>query len=74
MPPSVAILRYSGYRARGVCALQSSGFNKPTPLHILLADAIEMHGVYILIKLLNQFGIVSSLDTHDRFVTAIAEL
>ena len=24
MPQSVAVLRYSGYRARGVCALQSS--------------------------------------------------
>ena len=50
-------------------------FNKPTPLHILLADAVEMHGgSRLLIKLLNQFGIVSSTDTHDRFVTAIAEL
>ena len=46
-----------------------------TPLHILLADAVEMHGgSRLLIKLLNQFGIVSSTDTHDRFVTAIAEL
>ena len=26
MPLSVAILRYSGYRAHGVCALQSSSF------------------------------------------------
>ena len=26
MPQSVAVLRYSGYRARGVCALQSSSF------------------------------------------------
>ena len=52
-----------------------TNFNKPTPLHILLADAVEMHGgSRILIKLLNQFGIVSSTDTHDRFVTAIAEL
>ena len=25
-PHSVAILRYSGYRARGVCALQSSSY------------------------------------------------
>ena len=50
-------------------------FNNPTPLHILLADAVEMHGgSRLLIKLLNQFGIVSSTDTHDRFVTAIAKL
>ena len=48
--------------------------NKPTKFHILLADAIEMHGgSRVLIKLLNQFGIVSSTDTHDRFLTAIAE-
>ena len=26
VPQSVAILRYSGYRARGVCALQSSSY------------------------------------------------
>ena len=48
--------------------------NKPTKFHILLADAVEMHGgSRVLIKLLNQFGIVSSTDTHDWFVTAIAE-
>jgi predicted MPP superfamily phosphohydrolase len=46
---------------------------KPTNFHIL-ADAIEMHGgSTVLNKLLNQFGIVSSTDTHDRFVTAVAE-
>jgi hypothetical protein len=33
-----------------------------------------MHGgSRVLIKLLNQVGIVSSTDTHDRFVTAVAE-
>jgi hypothetical protein len=33
-----------------------------------------MHGgSRVLNKLLNQFGIVSSTDTHDRFVTAVAE-
>ena len=49
--------------------------NKPTPMHILMADAVEMHGgSRVLIKLLNQFGIVASSDTHDRFVTTIAEL
>ena len=26
IPQSVVVLRYSGYRARGVCALQSSSF------------------------------------------------
>ena len=34
-----------------------------------------MHGESrLLINLLNQFGIVSSTDIHDRFVTAIDEL
>ena len=50
--------------------------NKPTKFHVILADAIEMHGgSRVLIKLLNQFGMVSSTDTHDRliFVTAVAE-
>ena len=42
--------------------------------HVILADATEMRGgSRVLIKLLNQFGMVSSTDTHDRFVTAVAE-
>ena len=34
VPRSVAILRYSGYMARGVCALQSSSFNLSLPLDV----------------------------------------
>ena len=48
---------------------------KPTPIHTLLTDAVEMYGgSRNLIRLLNQFGVVASTDTHDRFVTSIAEL
>ena len=46
---------------------------RPTLLHTLLADTIEMcGGSRKLLKILNQFGAVSSPDTHDRFVTDVA--
>ena len=47
---------------------------KPTPLHTLLPDVIEVcGGSGNLIKILNQLGAVSSTDTHDRFVIKVAE-
>ena len=47
---------------------------KPTPLHTLLADVIEVcGGSRNLIKILNQLGAVSSTDTPDHFVIAVAE-
>jgi len=43
-------------------------------LDILLADVVEVcGGSRNLIKIRDQFGAVSSTDTHDRFVTAVAE-
>ena len=51
-----------------------TNLRKPTPLHTLLADVIEVcGGSRNLIKILNQLGAVCSTDTHDRFVTAVAE-
>ena len=48
---------------------------QPPPLHNLLADAVEVSGgSRQLLKLLNRLGCVSSPDTHDRYVTSIAEL
>ena len=45
-----------------------------SPLHYILADAIELYGgARKLIKLFNRLGIVCSTDTHDRIVTEIAE-
>ena len=47
---------------------------KPTTLHVLLADVVEMcGGSRILIKILNQQGVAASADTHDRFVTCVSE-
>ena len=44
-------------------------------MHILMVDAVEVHGSsWVLIKLLDQFGVVASTDKHDRFVTTRAEL
>ena len=42
---------------------------RPTLLHTLLADTIEMLVGHISCI---QFGVVSSPDTHDRFVTDVA--
>ena len=47
----------------------------PTAIHILLAETIEMcGGSQKLMKLCNQFGISSSVDTHERYVTEIVEM
>ncbi len=46
---------------------------QPLPLHLLLADTIEVcGGSRKLMKIFNQLGAVCSPDTHDRFVTEIA--
>ena len=46
---------------------------RPTLLHTILADTVEVcGGSRKLIKVFNQFGAVSSPDTHDRFVTDVA--
>ena len=48
--------------------------NKPTLLHVMLADVVEMcGGSRNLIKILNQLGVVASPDMHDRFVTNVSE-
>ena len=44
---------------------------KPTLLHILLADIVEMCGGSR--NLLNQLGAVASSDTHNWFVTSVSE-
>ena len=55
--------------------LYCSNTQKPTVIHVLLADTIEVcGGSRKLIQILNQFGAVSSSDTHDRFVTEIARI
>ena len=47
---------------------------KPTMLHVLLANVVEMcGGSRTLIKILNQLGVAASADTHDRFVTCVSE-
>ena len=44
-------------------------------MHILLADTIEVcGGSRKLMQIFNQFGVVSSPDTHDRFITEIATI
>ena len=46
----------------------------PTPLHILLSDTIEVcGGSRKLMRIFNQFGVVASPDTHDRYMTSVAE-
>ena len=45
-----------------------------TPLHHLVADTIEVYGgSRQLMRILNRLGVCVSSDTHDRFVTCIAE-
>lgn len=47
----------------------------PTPMHYLLADAIEIcGGSRDLIRVLNRLGSVVSNDTYDRFVAAKSEV
>ena len=42
---------------------------KPTPIHDLIADVVEVcGGSRLLISILNRLGCVSSPDTHDRLV------
>ena len=46
---------------------------KPTLMHTLLADTVEMcGGSRKLLKILNRLGVTSSADTHDRFITEVA--
>ena len=46
---------------------------KPTPLHDIIADTIEVcGGSRQLIRIFNRLGCCSSADTHDRFVTEYA--
>ena len=46
-----------------------------TPIHILLAEAVEVcNGSRKLLNILNRLGVTCSEDTHDRFVTMKAEL
>ncbi len=55
--------------------LYCSNVQRPTIIHILLADTIEVcGGSRKLMKIMNQFGIVCSSDTHDRYVTEIAHI
>lgn len=45
----------------------------PLSLHLVLADTIEVcGGSRKLLKIFNQLGAVCSPDTHDRFVTDVA--
>ena len=57
-----------------LCLLQSTCNTEVTlPIHNILADAIQVcGGSRLLLKILNQFGCVSSPDTYDRFVTSHA--
>ncbi len=55
--------------------LYCTNIQTPTAVHILFAETIEICGVsQKLIKLCNQFGISSSVDIHDRYVTEIVEM
>jgi len=61
-------------RRKSDISISCANFKKAYPLDILLADVVEVcGGSRNLIKILDQFGAVSSTDTHDRFVTAVAE-
>ena len=52
--------------------LYGTNTQQPLPLHLLLADTIEVcGGSRKLMKIFNQLGAVCSPDTHDRFVTEI---
>ena len=57
-----------------ICLLEyCTNSQRPTLLHTLLSDTVEVcGGSRKLIKILNHFGVVSSTDTHDRFMTQVA--
>lgn len=47
---------------------------KPSLIHTILADTVEMcGGSRKLLRILNRLGVTSSADTHDRFVTEVAQ-
>lgn len=57
-----------------LCLMQSTCNTELTlPMHNILADVVQVcGGSRLLLKILNQFGCVSSPDTYDRFVTSHA--
>ena len=56
------------------CLLQYCTNLKPTLMHHLLSDVVEVcGGSRQLMRILNRLGCVSSPDTHDRFITERAE-
>ena len=62
-------------RYYGLCILMySANSQRPTAFHVLMTDLVTTcGGSRILIKVLNQLGATVSTDTHDRFVTSVAE-
>ena len=55
------------------CLLYCTNMREPTPFQLLLSDTVEMcGGSRVLMKILNKLGVVTFTDTHDGFVTRIA--